>query len=203
LKALRKFSILFVLFAVCLNSYSQQKTNLEVIQELSIKTIDSLVSQGSELLVDTLNVKMIPSDDYRIVENSILKRLHDNRRLEIVSDTNTLRYTTLELSIIKMGVRYNNVFYDGFFGSKKVVRSVNLELTSKVTKNGSLKNIDILNQQYQDTVDYNSINLIENQNIVSTISSLPDDTFIDRLLSPVIITSSVAVVVYLFFTLRK
>jgi hypothetical protein len=203
LKALRLFTTLFVVYFFYSNGFAQQKTNLEVIQELSRKSIDSLFSHGHSFLGDTLNVRMIPSTDSWIVENAILQKVYEHHRSRITSDSGTFSYPTLEFAISDMSIKYVKVFYDGFLGAKKVIRSVNLDLSSKITAQGALKAIDLLHQEYQDTVNYDSIPYLENGSIISTRSSLPEDTFIDRILSPLIVTSSVAVIVYLFFTLRK
>jgi hypothetical protein len=168
-----------------------------------VKNIDSLISQDYPFLGDTLNIRFIPSADSWIAENSIIARLNEKSRKHIIADTSNFSYPVLQFAISDMSVKYGKVFYDGFLGPKKVTRSINLELSLKITSQGAVKIIDYLSQHYQDTVSYDSIHLLENENVSPTKSSLPDETLIDRIISPVIITSSVAVIVYLFFTLRK
>jgi hypothetical protein len=203
LKALNIFALLVIICCISTETFSQPQKNLEIIQELSEKSIDSLGLDVYNFLGDTLNIRFVPSCDSWIVENSIIKKIRENGRVILISDTNNLNYPIWHFAILNMGVEYGKTFYDGFLGHKKVVRSVNLNLSLKITSRGEVKKIDYLSRRYQDTVAYDSIHLLENDNMSSTKSALPDETFIDRILSPVIITSSVAVIVYLFFTLRK
>lgn len=152
---------------------------------------------------DTLNIKMIPSTNSWIVEYAILKELNNKNIFCFQTDTNSSPYTAIELAISKMDVGYEKIFRDGFLGPKKVVRSVELELFTKITKKGTLLSIEPIYQQYQDTVSLEVVNQLEDENVQSSKGIMPDEAMFDRIISPVIITSSVAVIVYLFFILRK
>lgn len=190
------------LFFIFTNAFAQ-KTNLEILQVLSKNVYDSLQYPIDYSTGDSLMLIVKPSPDYWIVEHTLLQELKDKNILCSLSDTSLSPVTIMELAIIKMGIRYESIFRQTFLGQKQVVRVVDLTVSSKVTKDRYLVAVKTIDQHNQDTVALESIYRLENEHIFSTKGVLPDDAILDRLLSPVIITSSVALIVYLFFTLRK
>jgi hypothetical protein len=203
LKNLRILFLLITLFVIIANAIAQNKTNLDVILELSKTAADSVLARIRYSVGDTVSVSIKPSSDSWVVENTVLKRLKENDIACFQAGANSSSYTVIELAISKMDVRYQKVFRDGFLGTKKVVRSVELELFTKITKRGNLLEVDPIYQQYQDTVSLEAVNLLEAEHVQSSKGIITDEAILDRIVSPVIITSSVAVIVYLFFTLRK
>lgn len=203
MKSLRLLVLLIIFICISSEILAQPKKNLEIIRDLSVKNIDSLILQDYPYLGDTLNLRFIPYAESWIVENSIIARLNERGRKYIISDTSNFNYPVLQFAISEMSVKYGNVFYDGFLGPKKVVRTVKLELSLKITNHTDIKKIDYLSQQYQDTVSLEAVNQLEDEHVQSSKGIIPDEAILDRIISPVIITSSVAVIVYLFFTLRK
>jgi hypothetical protein len=203
LKALRLLKLLVIFSCISSNIFSQPKNNLELIQELSRKNIDSLFSSNRLTLGDTLNIKMIPSTNSWIVEHEILKELKEKNIVCFQVDSNSSPYTLVELAIPKMDVRYEKMFRDGFLGAKKIVRSVELELSAKIMEQSKLLDVGQFYQRYQDTVSLEAVNQLEDEHVTLSKGILPDEAIFDRIISPVILTSSVAVIVYLFFTLRK
>lgn len=203
MKALHLLTLLVIFNWISSEIFAQPKKNLEVIQELSKNVYDSLFSQIGFSAGDSITLVVKPSPDYWIVEHNILQGLIKKNKLCLLPDTNLSTVTTIELAIIKMDVRYESIFRQTFLSQKQVVRVVELTVSSKVTKDRNLIAIKTFDQHNKDTVALESINQLENEHILSTKGVLPADAILDRVLSPVIITSSVAVIVYLFFTLRK
>lgn len=201
-KKVRVFFLPMAIFFIFTNACAQ-KTNLEILQELSKNVCDSLFSQIGSSTGDSLMLLVKPSPDYWIVEHSILQDLKGKNIVCSLPDTSLSTVAVIELAIVKMGARYENIFRQTFLGQNKVVRVVDLTVSSKVTKGSNLIAIKTIHQHIQDTVALESIHQLENEHILSTKGVLPADAILDRVLSPVIITSSVAVIVYLFFTLRK
>lgn len=202
LKKIRVFFLPMALFFIFTNACAQ-KSNLEILQELSKNVYDSLYSQIDYSTGDSLMLVVKPSPDYWIVEHTLLQNLKDKNKFCLLPDTNMSTVTSIELAIIKMDVKYKSIFRQTFLGQKQVVRVVDLTVSSKVTKDRHLVAVKTIDQHNQDTVALESIHQLENEHILSTKGVLPDDAILDRVLSPVIITLSVAVIVYLFFTLRK
>lgn len=196
------FFLPMALFFILTNAFAQN-TNLEILQILSKNVYDSLQSQINYSTGDCLTLIVKPSPDYWIVEHTLLQDLKDKNILCSLSDSSLTTVTTIELALIKMGVKYESIFRQTFLGQKQVVRVVDLSVSSKVTKDRHLVAVKTIDQHNQDTVALESIHQLENEHILSTKGVLPADAILDRVLSPVIITSSVAVIVYLFFTLRK
>jgi hypothetical protein len=203
LKNPRIYFLLMTLFFVTTSAIAQNKTNLDVIRELSKRATDSILVRTEYSFGDTVSVSIKPSSDSWVVEYTIFNGLKENNVVCRKADSFSSLYNAIELAIIKMDVRYLRSFRDGFLGPKKVVRSVELELFAKVTKKDILINIEPIYQQYQDTVSLEAVNQLEDEHVQSSKGILPDEAIIDRIISPVIITSSVVVIVYLFFNLRK
>jgi len=205
------FFIRAVLLIVCISDYSYtaddkkatKQANLEIIQKLAERIADSIYASIPTGTSDTVNLSFKPSTDSWIVEHAITKRLKEYSNLFIKSGDFSNQNLTIDFAISKISIKYKDSFKERFFGTQKTNRWVEVKLAKKITFNNEILSVGTSVEQYHDTVDVNSINELENQSIPLTRGSLPDDSFIDRILVPTVVLSSVAVIVYLFFTLRK
>lgn len=180
-----------------------KQTNLEIIQMLAERIADSIYVSIPTGTSDTVNLSFKPSTDSWIVEHAIIKRLKEYSNLFIKSGDFSNQNLTIDFAISKISIKYKDSFKERFFGTQKENRWVKVELAQKVTFNSEILSIGTFVEQYHDTIDIDSINELENQSIPLTRGSLPDGSFIDRILVPTVVLGSVAVIVYLFFTLRK
>lgn len=178
-------------------------TNLEIIQMLAARIADSVYASIPTGASDTVKLSFNPSTDSWIVEHAVTKRFKEYSNLFIKSGDSSNQNITVNFAISKISIKYKDSFKERFFGTLKENRWVKVELAQKVTLNNEILSIGTFAEQYHDTIDIGSINELENQTIPLTRGSLPDGSFIDRILVPTVVSGSVAVIVYLLFTLRK
>lgn len=177
------------------------KTNIEILTIISEKisnNISTYVDAG-----DTLCVNFVKTTDSWIVENTIVNSLIRNKDAVIFENKSCENNNNFEFAISKMFVQYIPLQKEGLFKKNRVTRIVNLEMFFKILKEKEIIVSDVINESYNDTIYVESINSLENKNFKSSMGELPKDSFINRIISPVIITSATAVIIYLFFIIRK
>lgn len=181
-----------------------RKSNYQIFKVLSSNLADSLIIQNGLKQGDTITFKMISTPNDWFVENQIIRALHDKNIIDVpLLASGTDSRTQIECAISKIFVSYSDIIRDGFLGSKKVSRSIGIELSGKVLDQSNKKIIQTIFATYKDTVLFSSINSLEEQNIPATKGVIPDDSIIERIIIPSVVVSTVAVITYLFFTLRN
>ncbi len=180
------------------------KSNYEIFLMLSTNLADSLISQNGLKQGDSVSFKMITTANDWFVENQIIRALEEKNITNVPHIPSTEDpQIQIECAVSRLFVNYSDIFRDGFLGSKKVCRSIGLELSGKIFVNKTLKTFQPIIATYNDTVLFSSIRSLEEQNIPATKGNIPDDTIIERLIIPTVVVSTVAVITYLFFTLRN
>lgn len=181
-----------------------RKSNYEIFNVLSANLADSLIIQNGLKQGDTITFKMISTPNDWFVENQIIRALHDKNIIDVPSlASGADSQTQIECGISRIFVSYSDIFRDGFLGSKKVSRLIGIELAGKIMGQNKKDIIKPIFVTYKDTVLYSSINSLEEQNIPATKGEIPDDSIIERIIIPSVVVSTVAVITYLFFTLRN
>lgn len=181
---------------------TSSKSNYEIFQMLASHIADSLIKQNGLKQGDTLTFEMISTPNDWFVENQISTALHDKNIYDIPRIASGAGLQ-IKCGVSRIFVNYSDVFRDGFLGNKKVSRSIGIELSGKSTVQNIKKVIQPIFATYRDTVLFSSINSLEEQNIPATKGVIPDDSIIERLIIPSVVVSTVAVITYLFFTLRN
>ncbi len=181
-----------------------QKSNYEIFQMLSSNLADSLIYQNGLKQGDSITFDMISTPNDWFVEHQIIKTLQDNNIIDVPLPASGIgSQMQIECAVSKLFVNYSNVHRDGFFGNRKVSRAIGIELSGKIFVQNTTKVIRPIYTTYKDTVLFRSINSLEEQNIPATKGIIPDDSLIERFIIPSVVVSTVAVITYLFFTLRN
>lgn len=195
------------MFSIC---FSQSfvgvphKSNYELFQMLSSNLADSLILHNGLKQGDSITFRMISTPNDWFIENQIIRAFQAKNIVDIpfaASGSNNL--PQIECAVSKIFVSYSDIFRTGFLGSKKVSRLIGIELSGKVLDSNKKKIIQTIFASHKDTVLFSSINSLEDQNISVTKGVIPDDSIIERIIIPSIVVSTVAIITYLFFTLRN
>ena len=196
-----------IIFSKCLfsteNVLKPQKTNLEIIQDLSTKILDSVLDTFSKSITDTINYSFIPSTNSWVIDHTVSRRLKESTNKIIKTNNFDEKKFSIELGISNINVGYDNIHREKIFGSKKGNRTIKVDLSIKVSKDNELLLVKNHIEKYSDTIFVDSINELENTNIPITCGKLSEAPLTERLIIPAVIVTSIGVIVYLFFTIRK
>lgn len=180
------------------------KSNYEIFQMLSFNLADSLIIHNGLKQGDSITFRMISTPNDWFVENQIIRAFQAKNIIDIpLLASGSESRTQIECAVSKIFVSYSDIFRDGFLGSKKVSRLIGIELSGKVLDSNKKKIIQTIFASHKDTVLFSSINSLEEQNIPVTKGVIPDDSIIERIIIPSVVVSTVAIITYLFFTLRN
>ena len=153
---------------------------------------------------DSIALRCHAGDESWMVQNALgssLKALG----YQVFVDSVTNPRILAEIHPVSLTVHYDEIFRDGFLGSKNTRRTISVQLnclltnrtTGEVLYSGSPKRESV------DTVSVESIPSIETAAIKSTHGELPSETFLDRIIEPVVLIGATGVAVYLFFHIRS
>lgn len=200
------------------NQDSPQK-NLEIFYSL----IDSSVAFITGKLPGenrSVVLKMILPGDYQIFETRIVQALRskgfgihitgpgvsaaaaageaEGKVLPDGSKSIELRY-----AIDNASVRYGDAFRDGWFGSVKTGRQIQLFTSYVVSENGNVVDSGRFTSDRSDTVLFKELEELENSQFSFTRTVHPGEPFFESLLEPVVAVGAAAAAVYLFFSVRS
>ncbi|MDI6802710.1 MAG: hypothetical protein QME58_02540 [Bacteroidota bacterium] len=171
---------------------------------LSSNLADSLINQNGLKQGDSITFGMISTPNDWFVENQIIRTLQGKSIIDVpLIASGEGSQMQIECAVSKIFVNYSDIYRDGFLGNKKVTRSIGIELSGKILDKNKIKIIQPIYTTYKDTVLFSSINSLEEQYIPATKGIIPDDNIIEKLIIPSVVVSSVAIITYLFFTLRN
>jgi hypothetical protein len=186
-------------------------TNLEILVDLTKKIAQSFVRDKYISSQDTCSVQFSQIEGLRFIENAFLESLGNIPVYTRLSDGQThgsfgLRNSvSMAIQPSRVDVMYEKVFRDGFFGEKKVVRVVTVELSTKIAEQprGNVRYSGGRSEQWRDTVLFSTIEKLESPLITVTQASVPSQTLLDRLVEPIVVLAATGVVIYLFYTVRS
>jgi len=181
--------------------------NLELLQGLLQSAAGEIASRSHVAAGDTVELRALEGADGWVVENSILRALKALECTVMVNRTASPAHSGVRVEIgpSTMGVRYDQMFRDGFFGAKKVRRRVSVSMTYQTVRarNGEILAADILERASTDTVAVDDVARLEDPTMKSTRGELPSDQFLDKVVEPFIIIGATGVAVYLLFHVRS
>lgn len=182
-------------------SYSQVKTNLEVVESLvsqSVNEIDKdLQTANSSLVAFKFNSAM----DYDVLKNVVINYLQE-KKYTITEITDSTKIE-IDYNILEVKVEYPAIFRDGLFGDYLLSRNIFLKGSYSLNKNSVFGKIKNFSFNKADTIAYNDINDVENIAYTFTSSEVPEEPFFSSALEPVLAIGTAAAVVYLFFNIRS
>ena len=178
--------------------YGQEKTNLEIINELvdsSISKID--VDLGDLNFRCKLNINS--PNEYFLLNQRVVSSL---ARTEIKIDKDSSTANAINYSLTNVGVEYSNLFKDGLFGNYLMERKIILSGYFSIQKMTVISNADNFNYTVTDTISYDNYNNLENISLPFTKGKAPEPPFLPSILEPVVAITTVVISVILFFSVR-
>lgn len=190
--------ILYVSFLLSVSSsvFAQTKTNLDIFYTLVDSSVKEFTSYIPETK-DTIQLQLNLGEVYSIFNNRILASVYSSGK--IVSEKK--ESTNINFIIDNAGVRYGEIFRDGFFGEYLIPRSISLK--GNYLAQGNSAGFREFNYSFTDTIKYDDIKYVENQSYAFTTGAIPSEPFFSGLLEPVVAIGTAALAIILFFTIRS
>ncbi|PIW70832.1 MAG: hypothetical protein COW08_00105 [Ignavibacteriales bacterium CG12_big_fil_rev_8_21_14_0_65_30_8] len=197
---MKRKSLFLIFFFFPIFVLGQTKTNLNIFNELVDSSVVSLINNlhtnGNEI-----NLKLELGNTYSLFQNRILYDLKEgNIKVNLFPQRNE-NITNINFAIEKMEVNYYDIERESLFGEFLMPR----ELTIKGNFSISRENTFTKNYNYTflDTVNVKAVSELENASYTITKGKMPSEPFFSSITEPVIVISSAAVAVILFFTIRS
>lgn len=196
--------LICISISVLLFSQDDVKSNEDIFKELTKQVIDSFLVTIDLNKNDTVNLKFQADDKAKFINEFIIDYLVNQKYyyLKMYANSN-LNEIILEYFINKLELSYSKPFREKLFGEKKILRNVHTEISFKFIRNYDVLSYKTISAYYTDTVRYSDVKYLENEMIPLTTSIIPDDSTIEKYILPAITITTVSVIVYLFFIIRK
>ena len=185
------------------------QTDQQPIDNLTILT--NMASKAAQKIIDRISPDSSASIFVRsqsqhqtgrwLIENGLVKNLYQRGipkiYLESQDSTNTI---VTEFQILNLGVKY--------LPTKKkdlIERQFQIRLIVRVCEglSGLVKFVDEFNEAYTDSVHVTDVTQIENENYSFTQANLPEKKGVKKYIEPLIVMTTTAGIIYLFFILRS
>ncbi len=177
---------------------AQPETNFNAIAKLIDASVNQILQK--DILPGKINLEFNSSGEYSVFKNiMVLSLLKRNKKVEM----NNKELNTLGYSIQNAKVSYNDIQKNGIFGGYSVSRSVALNGNYFITVNGEIKDTGKIELVKTDTVDYDELKNLENAAYPFTHAKIPSIPFFSSIWEPIIALGTVAVTIFLFFTVRS
>ena len=196
---MKKFNKIFTLFFISYSLiYGQDKTNLEIINEL----VDSSTSKIAIDLGDfnfTCKLNINSPSEYFLLNQKVVNSFAGK---EVKIDIDSSTANVINYSLTRVGVEYSNLFKDGLFGNYLMERRITFSGYFSIQKLTVISNANNFNFTVTDTISYDNYNNLENTSLPFTKGKVPEPPFLPSILEPVVAITTVVVSVILFFSVR-
>jgi hypothetical protein len=190
---------LLALFLV-VNVYPQSPTNLEQFYSLT----DSLTEQMIDDLPvdqDKIHLKLNLGEQYSLFSNHIKTAFINYGKEVIDSQSEELTIPHVNIVIEGAGVKYGEMFRDGWFGAHYVQRYC--ALYGNYLQSFSSAGKKEFDFSIVDSVKVEDIKILENESFPFTKGKIPPEPFLSAFAEPLIAIGTAAAVVILFFSVRS
>ena len=181
-------------------------TNVEQLQRIVRTTVEKVVQAAGFQPGVRLRIRSMQDENSWLVDQSIQEVLISHGITVIMDNHGDSAGVEGYLDIIPvhLGVRYLPAFRDGLFGTAYAPRIVEGKFaTSVVWKNGTVHSATTYTEAVTDTIAVSVLASIEHPTYRAARGEPPASGFLDSLLEPIVIIGTLAVAVYLLFTVRS
>lgn len=184
--------ILLLLIYCSVNLYSQ-KSNLEIQDSLIQSSLEEIISDFKEY--DSLNIKTEAHTASWLIQKNAMNTL---KKYDIAYNAKSNNYFKIVIENIKPKYKFSE-------NPDSLIRYFQLKLVAFSYKNNNLSESLEITKNYQDTILYDNYNFYENANYPLTIGKPPEykSSFLEKYITPVVVTSAAIITVVLFFSIRS
>jgi len=207
LKILASSTLLLLAFAgeppaAAQESEGAVPANLKLLQTLAGVIADSVAQTRAQADSPAVRIAVSPMEVRWFLEEPVARAFRSRGWGVVISDS--ARYV-VEFGALAMNVKYENVRRSGLFSARVVDRSVRLRAQVRVAdrSTGAVLEAGEKAAEHADTVELSMIESLETSWVPATRGSLPAEGFFSGWAEPLIVIGSVAVAIYLLFTVRS
>jgi len=208
---MKKLLIVFFIFQIFIDnkSYAENMNNISIIDSLVVSIligqIDAIRSDNADsLAIDVSGLEDERSNYLKILIGNLAaeKSLKVFRNYNPISSFQGLVVTINRFTV---DIEYSKPFEETFFGKNYITRRINAQLKGQIYSARTEEVKFVINNKtsYTDDIPYGVISYIENSSYEFTKGKREDYSFWAKIYEPVLVITSVAVVVYLFFAERS
>ena len=181
-------------------------TNVEQLQKIVRATAERVVQSAGLQPGMRIRVRSMNDENSWLVDQSIQDVLCAHG-IKVVMGGSVDSSTTegnFDFFPVTLGVRYSPAFRDGLFGKAFAPRIVEGKFsTSVVWKNGTVHSAQTYTEAITDTIVVSDLASIEHPTYRAARGEPPASGVFDSLIEPFVIIGTLAVAVYLLFTVRS
>ncbi len=185
-----------IIFPSIFSCFAQEKTNLEIYNELVDSSVVNLISFIPDS-IKTLNIEMNTGTSFEVFNSEIISDL-TKEGYKLISNDEAFK---IQYLIKDASVNYGEIYRDGFLGDYYTPRFIHL------SGNFNLMGKTIVTREFnysgKDTVKVDNVKNIENFAYPFTQGKLPSEPFFSGILEPIFAVGTAALAVILFFTIRS
>lgn len=176
--------------------------NLKLYQALAGVIADSAAQMRTGVDSPAVRITVSPADVRWFLEEPVAKAFRSRGWSVVISDS--ARFV-VDFAALAMSVKYDNVRRPGLFASRVVDRTVRLGVQVRVADRvtGVVLKGEEKAAEHSDTVELSTIESLETLWVPATRGTLPPEGFFSGWAEPLIVIGSVAVAIYLLFTVRS
>ena len=203
---LRNFFVLLILTAI--SSIGLGKSNIDIVDSLTIAIIDQEVVAHKATLSDSVIIKLVSPDQEDIDYLTIIlgNALSENSFNVYRNYSSGLSFQGIVLEIIKFAVdvTYSRSPNDRDSDQEYVNRKIVVQLSGQIYDVPTTKILQAVNatKSYGDVVPYRDIKKLEKSPYSFTRGKRGEYTHWEKWIEPIIVVTAVAVAVFLFYTIR-
>ena len=181
---------------------SSVQTNLKVYQSLGRGIGDSVAQTIARLDSPRVAVTVAPAEFRWFLDGPVADAFRVRGWKVVAPDS--ARYLA-EFGALAMHVAYANVRRPGLFSARVVDRTVRMSVSIRLTdkSTGGLLLAAERAGEFADTVELSGIEVLETPWVPATRGTLPPEGFLSGWAEPLIVIGSIAVAIYLLFTVRS
>jgi hypothetical protein len=180
-------------------------TNGTVMNGLAGEIARTLIQEAEIIRTDTCEVLFVPAEGLAFLEHAFVESIRESAGFVKTVGSSAGRTVAVELQPLLVRVVYSDPFRNGVFGQRMTERSIVVEVSAKIVRHpGAHVTVSgVRRKQFQDTVRVDDVRSLESSVLAVTRADVPDETFLDRILGPLIVLSSSGVLLYLLYTIRS
>lgn len=183
-----------------------QPTNLQIIQKHFGDMAEQILRSASLTPEKVIGLKIRYSPESWVADHAFAGRFDScGYKVKYAGDSAETAPVIFKVGEAGASVKYSNAHRFTLFGRRCAERSVTVRVQAQIydTETGIILSGESLIAEHRDTIYVDDIPMFENPEIPMTKADLPDESFIDRFIEPIIIVGTAGVAVFLFFHIRS
>ncbi len=195
---IRLEKILLIFFISGITLWGQSQSDYEIVNSLVDESVNLITESVPP--VREISFEFNSPPELRRFKNRVIYALKKNG-VEIFENNADIAH--LNYALDNVSVSFSDAFRESFLGSYKSERTVKLSGNYFISDKGKILVSNVFLLSKKDTLDYDDITGYDNNGFSFLKTRKPEVPFFGSLLEPVIALGTVAIAIFLFFSVRS